>query len=445
MADLGREEFDEDMDRREFRRKRRIRNQVIAYISAIIILAIILTGAGLGIHRGIAAWNDKKQAEELQTQLEEMSADQEEQVAVEAPVETEEPVQEEKSHLDEIVDSRIEEMPLEDKVAGLFIITPEALTGTDVAIKAGDTTKEKISQYAVGGLIYFKQNIKSADQLKEMISGTTNFSKYPLFIGIDEEGGSVSRIAESGLADNVGSMGDIGASGDASKAKEAGSSIASYLSEYGFNLDFAPVADVILEGNTMIGDRSFGSNASDDATMVAACVEGLQEGGVSACLKHFPGLGSTTEDTHEGMATSEKTKEDFETTDFLAFQAGIDAGANFVMISHLSVPNITGDNTPCSISDKMITNILRGELGFNGIVITDAMNMKAITDYYTADEAAIKALQAGADMILMPENFETAYQGVLDAVNNGTLTEERIDESLRRIYRVKYKDKADSE
>lgn len=445
MADLGREEFDEDMDRREFRRKRRIRNQVIAYISAIIILAIILTGAGLGIHRGIAAWNDKKQAEELQAQLEEMSADQEEQVAVEAPVETEEPVQEEKSHLDEIVDSRIEEMPLEDKVAGLFIITPEALTGTDVAIKAGDTTKEKISQYAVGGLIYFKQNIKSADQLKEMISGTTNFSKYPLFIGIDEEGGSVSRIAESGLADNVGSMGDIGASGDASKAKEAGSSIASYLSEYGFNLDFAPVADVILEGNTMIGDRSFGSNASDDATMVAACVEGLQEGGVSACLKHFPGLGSTTEDTHEGMATSEKTKEDFETTDFLAFQAGIDAGADFVMISHLSVPNITGDNTPCSISDKMITNILRGELGFNGIVITDAMNMKAITDYYTADEATIKALQAGADMILMPENFETAYQGVLDAVNNGTLTEERIDESLRRIYRVKYKDKADSE
>lgn len=443
MADLGREEFDEGMDRREFRRKRRIRNQVIAYISAIIILAIILTGAGLGIHRGIAAWNDKKQAEELQAQLEEMSADQEEQVVVEAPVETEEPVQEEKSHLDEIVDSRIEEMPLEDKVAGLFIITPEALTGTDVAIKAGDTTKEKISQYAVGGLIYFKQNIKSADQLKEMISGTTNFSKYPLFIGIDEEGGSVSRIAESGLADNVGSMGDIGASGDASKAKEAGSSIASYLSEYGFNLDFAPVADVILEGNTMIGDRSFGSNASDDATMVAACVEGLQEGGVSACLKHFPGLGSTTEDTHEGMATSEKTKEDFETTDFLAFQAGIDAGADFVMISHLSVPNITGDNTPCSISDKMISDILRGELGFNGIVITDAMNMKAITDYYTADEAAVKALQAGADMILMPENFEIAYQGVLDAVNNGTLTEERIDESLRRIYRVKYSDKVE--
>lgn len=444
MADLDREEFDEEMDRREFRRKRRVRNQVIAYISAVIMLAVILAGAGLGIHKGITAWNDKKEAQELQAQMEEMSANQEDQVVVEAPVETEEPVvEEEKSQLDEIVDACIAEMPLEDKVAGLFIITPEALTGTDVAIKAGDTTKEKLSQYAVGGLIYAKQNIKSADQLKEMISGTQGFSKYPLFIGIDEEGGSVSRIAESGLADNVGTMGDIGASGDSSKAKEAGSAIAAYLSEYGFNLDFAPVADVILEGNSIIGDRSFGSNAGDAAAMVSACVEGLQEGDVSACLKHFPGLGSTTEDTHEGMATSEKTKEDFETTDFLSFQGGIDAGADFVMVSHLSVPNITGDNTPSSLSDKMITDILRGELGFNGIVITDAMDMKAVTDYYTSDEAAVKALQAGADMILMPEDFEAAYQGVLDAVNNGTLSEERINESLQRIYRVKYSDKVE--
>ena len=444
MANLDREEFDEEMDRREFRRKRRVQNQVIAYISAVIMLAVILAGAGLGIHKGITAWNDKKEAQELQAQMEEMSANQEDQVVVEAPVETEEPVvEEEKSQLDEIVDACIAEMPLEDKVAGLFIITPEALTGTDVAIKAGDTTKEKLSQYAVGGLIYAKQNIKSADQLKEMISGTQGFSKYPLFIGIDEEGGSVSRIAESGLADNVGTMGDIGTSGDPSKAKEAGSAIAAYLSEYGFNLDFAPVADVILEGNSIIGDRSFGSNAGDDAAMVSACVEGLQEGDVSACLKHFPGLGSTTEDTHEGMATSEKTKEDFETTDLLSFQGGIDAGADFVMVSHLSVPNITGDNTPSSLSDKMITDILRGELGFNGIVITDAMDMKAVTDYYTSDEAAVKALQAGADMILMPEDFEAAYQGVLDAVNNGTLSEERINESLQRIYRVKYSDKVE--
>ncbi|MGN0376991.1 MAG: glycoside hydrolase family 3 protein [Suilimivivens sp.] len=444
MANLDREEFDEEMDRRDYRRKRRIRNQIIVYISTIIILAGIIAGAGIGIHKGLAVWNDKKHAQELQEQLEEMSAEQVEPITIEAPVETQEPV-EEADPLDEIVNAHIQEMPIEDKVAGLFIITPEALTGTDVAIKAGDTTKEKLTQYAVGGLVYFKQNMKSKDQLTEMISNTKNYIEYPLFIAVDEEGGTVSRVAESGLADNVGSMSDIGASGDEAKAVEAGSNIAAYLSEYGFNLDFAPVADVLTEGNTTIGDRSFGSNGGEVGTMVAGIVEGLQNGGVSACLKHFPGLGSTSEDTHEGMASTEKTLEDFETSDFLAFQAGIDAGADFVMVSHLSVPNITGDNTPSSISEKMITEILRGSLGFEGVVITDAMNMNAITDYYTADDAAVKAIKAGADMILMPEDFEIAYNGVLDAVNNGTLSEERINESLQRIYRVKYRDKVESE
>lgn len=432
------EEYDEEFERREYRRKRRVRNQVIAYISVTVVLAGIIAGGAFGVHKIVSAINDKKHAQELQSQLDELAAT--EPAVIEAPEATTEPV-EEKNYLDEIVDACIAEMPLEDKVAGLFMITPEALTGTDKAIKAGDTTKEKLAQYAVGGLAYFSQNIQSEEQLTEMITNTKSWSKYPLFIGVDEEGGSVSRIAGSGLAEDVGSMGAIGATGDTEKAKEAGTNIGTYLSRFGFNLDFAPVADVILEGNSTIGDRSFGSNAQQTATMVAANVEGLQGTGVSACLKHFPGLGSTTEDTHEGMASSDKTLEDFGTTDFLAFQAGIDAGADFVMVSHLSVPGITGDNTPSSISAQIITDTLRGQLGFQGIVITDAMNMTAITDYYTADEAAVKALQAGADMILMPENFETAYNGVLEAVNSGSISEDRINESLRRIYRVKYKDK----
>lgn len=444
MADIRKEEFDEEMERREFRHKRRVRNQMISYIFAVVFFAAIIVGASFGVHKILTVMNDKKQAKLLQEQLEEMAESQIDPVVVEAPDSSEEPAEEgEKSYLDEIVDACIAEMPIEDKVAGLFFITPEALTGTDAAIRAGDTTKEKLGQYAVGGLIYFEKNMKSKEQLTEMLSNTRNWSKYPLFIGVDEEGGSVSRVAKAGLADNPGSMGDIGASGDTAKAKEAGSAIASYLTGYGFNLDFAPVADVLLEGSAAIGDRSFGSNAGEVGGMAAANVEGLQEGGVSACLKHFPGLGSTPEDTHDGMVTVKKTLEDFETTDFISFQAGIDAGADFVMVSHLSVPNITGDNTPSSLSGKMITEILRGQLGFNGVVITDAMDMGAITEYYTADEAAIKALQAGADMILMPEDFETAYNGVLQAVNDGTLSEDRINESLRRIYRVKYKDKVE--
>lgn len=435
------EVFDEEIDRREYRRKRRIRNQIIAYTVLVVVLALLIIGGIIGVSKIMSGVRDKQQAEELQKQLEELSQE-EAPVVVEAPTASEEPV-EEKSYLDEIVDACIAEMPVEDKVAGLFMITPEALTDTDTVVRAGETTKEKLGENAVGGLIYFAKNIESADQLKEMLSNTRNWSKYPIFLGVDEEGGKVSRVAEKGLAENVGSMADIGATGDAAKAQEAGADIGAYLSGFGFNLDFAPVADVVAEGNTTIGARSFGSDPNLVAPMVAGVVNGMQSMGVSTCLKHFPGLGDTTEDTHEGMANTKKSLDDFNAVDFPVYQAGIEAGTDFVMVSHLSAHNVTGDNTPASLSEKMITEILRGQLGYDGIVITDAMNMTAITDYYTADEAAVKALQAGADMILMPEDYKTAYQGVLDAVNSGTITVERIDESLRRIYRVKYRDKVE--
>lgn len=425
-----------EMDRREYRRKRRVRNQMISYIVLAVILIGLVIGGVSGVKKIFKILNDKKHTEELQKQLQELSENEEEQAVIEAPDEQSEPV-EETDYLDEIVNSTIAAMPLEDKVAGLFFITPEALTDTDVVVRAGDTTREKLREHAVGGLIYFSQNIKDAGQLSEMLQNTKDWSNYPIFLAVDEEGGIVSRVAEAGLADNVGTMSEIGASGDAALAREAGAKIGTYLSGYGFNLDFAPVADVITEGNTVIGDRSFGTDVNLVSPMVAAMVEGLQDNGVSACLKHFPGLGDTMEDTHEGLAASEKTLDDFTAQDFPVYQAGIGAGVKFIMVSHLSAPNVVGDNTPASLSSMMINDILRGQLGYQGVVITDAMNMTAITDYYTSEQAAVMALQAGADMILMPEDFKAAYQGVLDAVNNGTLTEERIDESLRRIYRIK--------
>lgn len=436
------EDLNDEIERREFRRRRRVRNQIISYTVLGVFLVSLVLGGIIGVNKLIAGMKDRKQAQELQKQLEELSQAEQEPQVVEAPVESVEDY-EEIDQLEEIVNSSIAEMPLEDKIAGLFIITPEALTDTDVVIRAGDTTKEKLGQHAVGGLIYFSQNIKSADQLTEMLSNTRSWSKYSIFLAVDEEGGQVSRVAESGLAENVGSMADIGAAGDAAKAQEAGASIGSYLSGFGFNLNFAPVADVVAEGDTIIGDRSFGSDTNMTASMVSAMVQGMQGAGVSACLKHFPGLGDTTEDTHEGMAATDKTLEDFTAVDFPVYQAGINAGADFIMVGHLSAPNVTGDNTPASLSGKMITEILRGQLGYQGIVITDAMNMSAITEYYTADQAAVMALQAGADMILMPEDFEGAYNGVLEAVRNGTLTEERIDESLRRIFRVKRRDRVE--
>lgn len=436
------EDIVEELDRRAYRRKRRIRNQAISYIALAVILIGLVIGCVIGVGKVMKILNEKKLSEDLQKQLEELTQNEEEPATVEAPDDQMEPVGE-TDYLDEIVNNCIAEMPLEDKVAGLFIITPEALTDTDIVVRAGDTTKEKLTAHTIGGLIYSSQNIKDSEQLMEMLKNTKNWSRYPIFLGIEEEGGEVSRVAQAGLADNVGPMAEIGSSGDAAIAKEAGTAIGSYLSGYGFNMDFAPVADVAVEENALIGERSFGSDVNLVSPMVAAAVEGLQESGVSACLKHFPGLGNTTEDPHNGMAVTEKTMDDFAVTDFPVYQAGIGAGVDFIMVSHLSAPNALGDNTPASLSPVMITDTLKGQFGYQGIVLTDAMDMAAITEYYTSGEAAVKALLAGADMILMPENFLEAYQGVLDAVNDGTLSEERIDESLRRIYRVRYKDRVE--
>ena len=432
------ETYDDEIDRREYRRARRKRNQLIAIIVVIVAGLALVAGGIFGVTRLMKHLNDKKHTEELQAQLEELA--ESEPAVVEAPEEEPQELTSD-DYLNQIADTCIAEMSLENKVAGLFMITPESLTGVDTVIQAGDTTKQKLSEYPVGGLIYFSKNIKSADRLKEMLDTTRNTMIYPVFLAVDEEGGSVSRVAGAGLAENVGDMSEIGSTCDPEKAKEVGTTIGTYLSQSGFNVDFAPVADVVSAENAVIGNRSFGSDPNVVGTMVAAEVQGLQESGVSACLKHFPGIGDTTTDTHDEKTVSEKTLEDMQQNDLPAFQAGIDAGADFVMVSHMSLPNVVGDDTPCSLSGTVISDLLRNQLGYDGIVITDALDMSAITDSYSSAEAAVKAIEAGADMLLMPENFEEAYQGVLEAVQNGTISEERINESLKRIYRVKYRDR----
>ena len=202
----------------------------------------------------------------------------------------------------------------------------------------------------------------------------------------------------------------------------------------GFNVDFAPVADVLTNPqNTVIGSRSFGSDPSIDGAMVASEVKGLHTKGMLSTLKHFPGHGDTYEDSHEGKSYVYKTREELENCEWIPFKKGIEAGSDFVMMGHISCPGITGDDTPASLSYTICTEILRDQLGFQGLVITDAMNMGAVANEYASGDAAVRAVQAGADMILMPADFSAAYAGVRNAVQNGTITEERINESVRRI------------
>lgn len=440
--DEDEDEEEDEEDRRAYRRRRRIRNQIISYLIIFLVTVGIAVGA-VAVGRKVASSvSRKRQAAELEKELEE--AAKEEENEEDMVIDTPEPVEEESEEdiFGGMVLSYYSEMPIEDKVAGLFIVTPESITGVTTATQAGDGTQEALNQYAVGGMIYFGQNILNKEQITEMLTSTNSKSKYPIFLAVDEEGGDVSRVANSSVeVTKVDDMAAIGAGGDASQAFTAGETIGSYLKEIGFNLDFAPVADVTLEGTeSALGNRAFGSDPQAVGEMVSNVVGGIEGTGVSACLKHFPGLGSTTDDTHEGRVEIAKTIEELRAADFVPFSAGIEAGADFVMVSHATATAID-DELPSSLSSKVITDTLRGELGFEGVVITDALDMTAITEYYTSEEAAVMALQAGADMLLMPEDFEAAYNAVLAAVQDGTISEERINESLDRIYRVKCAEK----
>lgn len=429
-----------DQEKREARRKRRVRNQIIAYLVMLVLIAAVAGGVVYSVKKITDA--SRQQSEEKQEQIDQIIASEE---SIDAPVEesseevTPEPTAEEK--LDEIVNAGIEVMPLEDKVAGLFLVTPESITGVSTATQAGDGTKEALTEYAVGGIIYSQKNMLDADQLQEMIDNTNLYAHYPLFIAVEEEGGSVSPVSAAGLADATDSAQTIGSTGSADGAYTLGTTIGTYLAELGFNLNLGVVADLAVAEDSVMEERSFGSDTEIAAACVTNMVLGLEEQNVDSCLKYFPGIGSATSDPQESLVSTDRTAEEFRANEFTVFQAGIDAGADMVMVSHISAPALTGDSTPCSMSSAVVTDILRTELGFDGVIISDAMNVSAITEYYSADQAAVLAIKAGCDMILMPEDYELAYNGVLEAVESGVISEERINDSLRRIYRIKYADK----
>lgn len=343
------------------------------------------------------------------------------------------------------VDERIGAMTLEQKVAQLFIVTPEALVeGVSQVTQAGDMTREGVTAHPVGGIVYFAQNLLDPEQTTTMLANVKQFyadaGNVAPFIAVDEEGGTVVRVADNEAfgAQDVGDASALGSAGDTEAAKRAAEQIADYLMPLGFNLDFAPVADVVdpLRSDTM-GLRSLSSDAAVAADMVRAEVEGFRDKKMLCCAKHFPGIGAAAGDSHEGAITIEATNEELETVDLVPFRAAIEAGVPVIMVGHVSLPNIVGDSTPAPLSSAVVQGMLRDSLGYTGIIVTDSLSMGAITDYYTPAEAAVAALKAGCDIPLMPERLDEAYQGVLSAVQVGELTEERLDESLTRILTAK--------
>ena len=355
----------------------------------------------------------------------------------EAPSETpsdppsEPPPDEPSDEIRELLDS----MSLREKICQMFVVFPSDLTGVEKATQAGETTRQALEQYPVGGLLYDASNMVSRDQVREMLENTQSFSKLPLILTCDEEGGRVARLMSTVGTTNIGPMLDYAHLGP-DAARTNAQTIARDMASCGFNTDLAPVADVWSNPeNTVIGDRAYSRDFAQAAALIPAAVEGFHLGGTACTLKHFPGHGDTNEDSHSGAAYVDKTLEQLRQEELLPFQAGIGAGADMVMLGHLTVREL--DSEPAPFSYRIVTGLLRGELGFDGVVITDSLRMKAVTDFCSSAEAAVKAVQAGVDLLLSPENLGEAVDGLLDAVERGEISLARIDESVLRILELK--------
>ena len=346
--------------------------------------------------------------------------------------ETTEVTEEEKPSL---VDETLAGMTLHEKVCQMMFVTPEELTGEDGVTVAGDATRQALENYPVGGIVYFAKNLESQDQVKEMIDNSQKYSSIGLFVATDEEGGVVNRLMDTVGTTYIGSMYYYKDDGDET-AYENAYTIANDMSALGFNLDFAPVADVWSNpDNTVIGERAYSDDYAQAAELVGNAVKGFNDGGVMCTLKHFPGHGDTAEDSHYSSAYVHRTKEEIMADEMQPFRSGIEAGAEFVMVGHLIVPDI--DEVPATLSYKIATGILREELKFEGVAITDSFEMESIADNYSVDDAVVMSVKAGMDMILQPKDMASAVNSIEQAVADGELSEDRIDESVRRILTLK--------
>lgn len=423
-------------ERREIRRRRRKKEEWMATVLTVLAVFVLFGTVYMGVG-AIKRFTGKEAGASAATESTDNIQDVVQDILsseTALPTEIEDVVTAEEQ-LDAFIDTVIAGMTLQEKVAGLIITSPEQLTGVVTATRAGDGTKTAIEAMPVGGLVYYRRNMESKEQLTEMLANTQSYSKYPVFLAVNEGGDSNSSVQNSSI-----SVPEVTKPGNIASEEQAytlGSTIGGYLSELNFNVNFAPTADVLYVEGAAVAEYCFGGDADTNAGFVASYVQGLEEKGISATLKNFPGTGYLLNSTANSTVGTDRDRASFE-PDFKVFKAGIDAGADFVMVSHIVASELSGGVDPCSMSSAVVTDILRGQLGFTGVVITEPMNVKAITEYYSASEAAVAALKAGCDMILLPESLEEAYNGILDGVSNGTVAEARINDSLKRVMRVKY-------
>lgn len=341
--------------------------------------------------------------------------------------------------LNKEIEDKISNMSLREKIGQMLIIST---TKTEYD-EEFDTLLKEVKP---SGIVLFANNITTYDNTTALISKIKESAAIPMLIGIDQEGGRVQRIKDipDVNALTIPNMIEVGKTKNKELAYNVGTVVAKEIAAFGINLDFAPILDIFSNpNNTVIGNRAFGEDAQTVIDMALPFANGMKDEGIIPVYKHFPGHGDTESDSHVELPVITKTEEELLEKELLPFKAAIENDAQMIMTAHIALPSITGDYTPATLSSKVINDMLRQDLGFKGVVITDAVNMAAIADNYTPEEVYKYSINAGVDIILMPEDAKEAINIIEKFVNDGTITETRINDSVKRILTLKYKNKLD--
>ena len=326
------------------------------------------------------------------------------------------------------IDIMLENMSIEEKIAQMLIIEYDS-------DYVDDNLKSFLNSTPPGGFILMKENITTFDKTRQFVSDLKENSRVPLIISIDEEGGSVQRLKYlmDARVSDIPFMYNVGLTNNYDLAYNIGEIIAEEVRTIGVNVDFAPVIDFYSNpNNTVIGKRSFGSDVEIVSNMAVCFTKGLEDNGVIGVYKHFPGHGDTDIDSHESLPIINKSLDDLKAFELVPFKSAVKAGAKMIMVGHIAIPEVTSDNTPASLSKEVI-DILKNDLNYNGLIVTDALNMGAINDNYSNEEAYIKAIEAGNDLLLIPNDGINTINIIKDKVSL-----DRINESARKILKFKY-------
>lgn len=400
--------------------------QLLVIVEAAVLIAVVLFGV-------VQMNKPKAQTEPEQvSQEEDLYAEEENEDAESAMSEQvgngESPLQ--PAVFSEQVNAKLAAMTLEEKIAQMFLITPEALTHNDSVEVAGEGTKNAINTYPVGGLVYSSLNFQDKEQTQKLLAGVQQYSQerigLPMFLAVEEAGGEAySPLASSNGYGLLRSPAEIGADGQPEGAAQVADAIAAYLVEEGFNLNLAPMADLAAGMDGVHDGKCYGTDAATSSMMVAESVNAFHGKGIRTAVGMFPGKGNGSNNAKEWT--------EWENSDALPFQSAINAGTECIMVGNVSCQALTGDAEElCSVSDNA-ASYLRNDMGYTGILMTDSLSEEAVTGKYSSGEAAVAAVKAGMNLLYCPAAFEEAYQAVLDAVNQGEISQETIDQAAGYI------------